>query len=265
MAAGAGFYDAEGVWQYGETDNIGTLFSDFMNVAPVSISTQFAADRSRLTTLETAVDNPTVYVAASAAARNAHWGTPTTGSTQRALQDLGATTIRTDLGIVERYFANHSGGNPGGAGGGAGWYPIDGSAVFYGTATRSAASGTVYTVGASGFSYVEAFDTLAWHNPSTNPERVTPTVAGLYRLTASVQHAANASGNRRVQIFKNTTGIAGVTGSAVSPGSAVVSSTALIGMNGTTDYFTCTSYQDSGSSLTVDVQMSVEFVRPLSV
>ena len=52
MAAGAGYYDANGVYRYGETDNIGTLFSDFMNVAPISVSTQLTADRSRLTTLE---------------------------------------------------------------------------------------------------------------------------------------------------------------------------------------------------------------------
>lgn len=126
MAAGAGFYDAEGVWQYGETDNIGTLFSDFMNVAPVSISTQFAADRSRLTTLETAVNNPTVYVANSSAARDAYWGVPTTGSTQLALQNLGATTIRTDLGRTEQYLANYSGGNLGGAKT-QGWYPLSGN------------------------------------------------------------------------------------------------------------------------------------------
>lgn len=265
MAAGAGFYDAQGVWQYGETDNIGTLFSDFMNVAPVSISTQFVADRSRLTTLETLTNNPTVFVAASAAARNTHWGTPTTGSTQLALQNLGATTIRTDLGIVERYFAAWNvSTNPAGAGGGAGWYPIDGSATFFGTCTRSAVSGTVYSMGASGYSFTEQTDTLGWHNPSTNPDRVTPNVAGVYRVTASSQTAANVTGNRRVQISRNSTPYAEVTlASAASNSTNGV--TAVMTLNGTTDYVTAQTDQGSGSSLTVTAQLSVEFIRPTSV
>jgi hypothetical protein len=261
MAAGAGFYDAEGVWQYGETDNIGTLFSDFMNVAPVSISTQFAADRSRLTTLETAVDNPTVYVAASAAARNAHWGTPTTGSTQLALQNLGATTIRTDTGVVERYFATYNASTNTGGSVTPGWFPVDGSAVFYGTATRTTASGVDYAIGAAGFSYVESFDSLGWHNPSVNPERITPGITGLYRVTSTLSFAANATAYRRAQISVNG-GI--LTGSAIlatyTPAVTVVGVLAL----GATDYVSMSAYQDSGSSLAVTARVVVEFIRPVS-
>jgi len=33
-------------------------------------------------------------------------------------------------------------------------------------------------------------------------------------------------------------------------------------MNGSSDYFYATTFQDSGSSLTVDVQTAVEFLRP---
>jgi hypothetical protein len=139
--------------------------------------------------------------------------------------------------------------NPGGAVT-AGWYPVPGASMFYGIATRSAATGTVYSVGASGFTYTEYIDPYGWHSAVTNTERVTPTIAGLYRITVNVQHAANASGSRRVQIFKNTTQVTGQTGSAVSPGSAATSSTAVIAMNGSTDYFYATTFQDSGSSLT---------------
>jgi hypothetical protein len=53
MAAGAGFYDANGVWQYGETDAI-ALFSDTLNKGMDSVSDAITADRTRLTTLETA-------------------------------------------------------------------------------------------------------------------------------------------------------------------------------------------------------------------
>lgn len=263
MAAGAGYYDAQGVWKYGETDNIGTLFSDFMNVAPTSISTQLVADRSRLTALETITNKPTVFVASSAAARDTKWGTPTTSSTQLALQNLGATTIRTDLGVVERYFALYNAStNPGGVSGAAGWFPIDGSAVFYGTATRSTTSGTDYLIGASGYAYTEAFDTLAWHNASTNPERITPNVAGLYRVTNVATYAANTANYRRAVINLNG---ALVTGSATlavyAPATTAV---AMVVCNGTTDYITCANYQDSAATLTVTSRVAVEFVRPLS-
>lgn len=264
MAAGAGYYDAQGVWRYGETDNIGTLFSDFMNVAPISVSTQFVADRSRLTTLETTVENPTVYVASSEAARNTHWGTPTTGSTQLALQNLGATTIRTDLQMTERYFATYNAStNPGGARV-AGWYPVGNEALFMGKATRTMATGTSYAPGASGFSFTEVADTLTWHNPSTNPERITPNREGIYRATVSAQFAANATGRREGQIGKNGADFLSFYGL----GSQVrnFSMSGVEYMNGTTDYFNMAAFvQDSGASLIVYVQTMVEFMRPATV
>lgn len=166
-------------------------------------------------------------------------------------------------GSLEVYYELYNAStNPGGAIT-AGWYPVSGASLFYGTATRSTTAGTVYTVGASGFTYTEYIDPYGWHSAATNTERIIPTVAGLYRATAAVQHGALGAGTRRVQIFKNTTATTGLSGSAVSPGSSVVSATAVIAMNGSSDYFYATTYQDSGSSLTVDVQMAVEFLRPL--
>lgn len=264
MAAGAGFFDAEGVWQYGETDNIGTLFSDFMNVAPQSISTQFVADRSRLTTLETAVDNPTVYVASSEAARNTHWGTPTTSSTQLALQNLGATTIRTDLQMTERYFATYNAStNPGGARV-PGWYPVGNEALFMGTATRTAATGVSYAPGSSGFSYTEVADTLSWHNPSTNPDRITPNREGIYRVTCSAQFGANATGRRDGQIQKNGGDLVSFYGTGATVRNYSMS--AVTYCNGSTDYLAGAAFsQDSGASLTLIVQVMVEFMRPAVV
>lgn len=49
MATGS--YDANGIWQYGEDDNI-ALFSDLLNLATESTSDAFTDDRARLATLE---------------------------------------------------------------------------------------------------------------------------------------------------------------------------------------------------------------------
>ena len=49
MATGA--YDANGIWQYGEDDNI-ALFSDLLNLATESTSDAFTDDRARIATLE---------------------------------------------------------------------------------------------------------------------------------------------------------------------------------------------------------------------
>lgn len=49
MATGA--YDSNGIWQYGEGDNI-ALFSDLLNKSAASVSSAFTADRARISTLE---------------------------------------------------------------------------------------------------------------------------------------------------------------------------------------------------------------------
>ena len=49
MATGS--YDANGIWQYGEDDNI-ALFSDLLNLATESTSDAFTDDRARIATLE---------------------------------------------------------------------------------------------------------------------------------------------------------------------------------------------------------------------
>lgn len=46
-----GFYDSNGIWNYGEDDNI-ALFSDTLNKLADSTSDAFTSDRSRLSTLE---------------------------------------------------------------------------------------------------------------------------------------------------------------------------------------------------------------------
>lgn len=46
-----GSYDANGIWHYGESDNI-ALFSDTLNKLADSTTSAFTADRSRISTLE---------------------------------------------------------------------------------------------------------------------------------------------------------------------------------------------------------------------
>lgn len=70
-----------------------------------------------------------VRVAASAAARDAYWGVPSTEAQRIALQNRGATTIRTDKAWEERYYATYNAAtNPGGAST-PGWYPKAASAT----------------------------------------------------------------------------------------------------------------------------------------
>jgi len=53
----SGYYDANGVYQYGEDDPI-ALYSNFMNLGQTSVSSQFTNDRARLATLEATAAQP---------------------------------------------------------------------------------------------------------------------------------------------------------------------------------------------------------------
>ncbi|WP_396190131.1 hypothetical protein [Flavobacterium sp.] len=84
------------------------------------------------------VSNAAVVTATSAAARDSYWGNPTTETARLTLQARGATTIRTDKNITERFFATYDPtSNPQGMTP-AGWYPIGSPASLIPT-TRSAA------------------------------------------------------------------------------------------------------------------------------
>lgn len=119
-----GYYDANGIWQYGESDPI-ALFSDLLNLGQDSTSDQFTNDRARISFLEQSVEQASTFVASSSAARDSYWGVPGTSAAQLALQNKGARTVRTDLGYTEQYFAAYNvSTNPGGRAEGAGWTPI---------------------------------------------------------------------------------------------------------------------------------------------
>lgn len=52
MPTGAGSFDSEGIWQFGEADDE-TLMSDTLNLGQTSVSAAFTLDRARLDDLET--------------------------------------------------------------------------------------------------------------------------------------------------------------------------------------------------------------------
>lgn len=150
--------------------------------------------------------------------------------------------------------------NPGGAIT-AGWYPVPGASMFFGTATRSTTTGTDYTIGASGFTYTEYIDPYGWHSAVTNTDRITPTVAGLYRVTNVATYGANASNYRRAVINVSGSLVTGAATLAVY--APAVTATAVVSLNGSSDYVTCATYQDSTATLTVTSRVTVEFLRPL--
>jgi len=199
-----------------------------------------------------AVDQSTM-VFATAAAR----------TTALASPSQGMISFLNDSGTTWQYFELYNAStNPGGASA-AGWYPISGSAVFYGTASRSAATGTTYFVGDTGFLFTENIDPLGWHSASTNTDRITPTIAGVYRISTASQPAANSTGNRIIGLQKNASNIGGLGSSAATGFIAEISPTAVTTANGSTDYFRVSYQQTSGSTLVVPIQVSVEFLRPL--
>ena len=200
--------------------------------------------------LQTYSVDQSVMTFATSADRTTALPTPSQGMVS-FLEDSGTSWMYYELYDVST--------NPGGAKT-AGWYPTSG-AVFFATATRSAASGTSYAVGAAGFTYTELTDTLGWRDPSTNPDRIIPNVEGLYRATVSSQWGASVVGTRVGSIQKNSQDLTSFYG----PGASVrnFSATGLAYMNGSTNYFNAAGFlQDSGGALTVIVQVMVEYVRP---
>lgn len=197
-----------------------------------------------------AVDQ-SVMVFASSAARAAALPAPS----------QGMVSFLSDSGTTWQYFELYNAStNPGGAKT-AGWYPTGSQAVFYGTATRSAATGTSYAPGAAGFTYSELWDQLAWRDPSTNPDRIIPKSEGLYRVTASTQWVSNGAGARNGQIQRNGADLVSFYGTGITVRN--FSMTGVSYMNGSTDYFNLAAFsQDSGVSLTVSVQVMVEYIRP---
>lgn len=85
----AGYYDANGVYQYGESDPI-ALYSDFMNLGQASVSSQFTNDRARIATLENTVsggNTPNVV-------HNSNFTVWQRGTSTQVISNIGYTADR---------------------------------------------------------------------------------------------------------------------------------------------------------------------------
>lgn len=190
-----GYYDAEGVWIYGESDSI-ALVTDLLNLGENSVSDQFTLDRSRITAVEANLG--TRFAAASSTARDAHFGVPANDTQRLALQNTGAVCVRTDTGITEAYYATYNAStNPGGASL-YGWYPIGGAVPKLSVSTATSQSFTTTWANATfatpvvnenqGFTFSSGVATI-------------PT-SGLYRVTGTIVFVASTSGTKAVTIYR---------------------------------------------------------------
>jgi hypothetical protein len=184
-------------------------------------------------------------------------------TTDLAAPSQGMVSFLFDTGTTWQYFELYNAStNPGGAKT-AGWYPVGGQAIFYGTASRTFATGVTYTIGASGFAFTEISDVLGWHQPVTNPERLTPSIEGIYRVSAYLSLGGSGAGGQNKSVLKNGSTIL-VFGGLNSNYGATNNITQMVSMNGSTDYLTFTALQDSGVNMTAAAYVTLEFVRPLS-
>ena len=97
----------------------------------------------------------------------------------------------------------------------------------------------------------ERFDNDSMHSTATNTSRITATRAGRYLFIATVQFAANATGNRRMAFRVNgTTTYESTLVGATATNSIVTTAPAMFTL-AATDYVECMVWQTSGGNLNV--------------
>lgn len=96
----------------------------------------------------------------------------------------------------------------------------------------------------------EEFDTNANYDNATN-YRFTPTVAGYYQVNGSINFGSSVTGICLCTIYKNGARAKDGAIIAYSAGSTASTASALIYLNGSTDYVELYAYQTSGSSQNV--------------
>ena len=105
----------------------------------------------------------------------------------------------------------------------------------------------------------EEFDTASAFDSTTN-YRFTPQVAGYYQVNGCANFAANALGFRFINIYKNGSSIKN--GQNTVGGSinfTAINVSALIYLNGSTDYIELYANQNSGSNLATSGNSDVYF------
>lgn len=129
----------------------------------------------------------------------------------------------------------------------------------------SVATGTAVTLGSTPNAYTEISDKLNWHDPSTNPNRITPTIAGVYLVTMGANWATNAgtTGTRQYIIRKNGTVIpgGGPVVAAATDISGNGSSSIPVQLNGTTDYIDVGIIHSAGQGIAFASTLTVQLLR----
>lgn len=122
----------------------------------------------------------------------------------------------------------------------------------------------------------EEIDTHGFHDETTNNTRITPTLAGYYRIFSTACFATPASGNFQTLstvITKNGTQIAPLLrlSTGTTAGSRSVQTSALVSANGTTDWFDMRAQHTNTAGLNVNTSVGTPlqstfecvFERPL--
>lgn len=128
--------------------------------------------------------------------------------------------------------------------------------VLTGSATVPNATFTVIPFGSG----TETIDVGGWHDTATNNSRITPTVAGVYRITGFFD---SASGGADYIIYRAKKNGAAQNGSAQYVGTNIVADTninVIVEANGSTDYFEVEGYQTGASSTTFTCQFAMELL-----
>ena len=109
----------------------------------------------------------------------------------------------------------------------------------------------------------EEFDTNS--NYDTSLSRFTPTIAGYYQVTSSINTAAYISSNSQLVIHKNGSNFKVGLQFGNSGNTAGVTVEALIYMNGSTDYLEIYAYHGSGGSVNTNANATSTYFQAVMV
>lgn len=119
----------------------------------------------------------------------------------------------------------------------------------------------------------EEVDTHGFHDTTTNPSRITPTIAGWYRLTGTFNIVSGTSVTQLVGVFRrNGTTVAPLVPlrpDAASNAAQGIQITATVSVNGSSDYLEFWASQNSSGAINTNVTVGQQcvfecsFERPL--
>ena len=120
------------------------------------------------------------------------------------------------------------------------------------TTTQSINDSTVTAISFN----LDVFDIGAWHDNSTNPERITPDLPGYYQVNGNAGFTSSALGTRRLYIMTQNGATlhaqSGIPGYVATGHVLPICVSALIYLDGATDV-QLGVYQNSGGALTTSV------------